>query len=84
MNTIYTIENALNYFHSHMDKPINAIAVRPNTELRILIKKNNVGLPGFIFYFTFSCIYSDSIFNYRFFLFIKELYNPKLHFILIS
>ena len=61
---IYTIENAWNYFHNHIDKPISAIAVRPKIVLSILMRKNNVGLPGFIFYFTLSCIQSDSIFNY--------------------
>jgi len=51
MNTIYTIEKVPNYFHNQIDKPIRAIAVTPNTKFNILIRKNNVGLPGFIFYF---------------------------------
>jgi hypothetical protein len=55
MNTIYTIEKVPNYFHNQIDKPMRAIAVTPNTKFNILIRKNNVGLPGFIFYFIFYC-----------------------------
>ena len=53
MKTISTIEKVPNYFHSHMERAINAMAVAPNTVLRTLMSKNNVGLPGFIFYFMF-------------------------------
>lgn len=57
MNTISTIEKVPNYFHSHIDNPTKAIAVKPNTVLRILIKKKSVGLPAFIFDFIWVVVF---------------------------
>ncbi len=58
MKIISTMEKVSNYRHSQIDSPINAIAVRPNIVLSKRIKKNKVGLPGFILYLTLYCILS--------------------------
>ncbi len=57
INTTSIIVNVLNYLQSHMERATNTIAVKPKIRLTTLIKKNKLGLPGFIFYL-YCCILS--------------------------